>query len=66
MFYLINSGKICLFRSLVGFSKNTHRRKGGLQPRCRIAPLLREFVHRGRKTRSEMSFLRSGKTEQKK
>jgi len=42
MFYLKNSGKICLFCSLAGFLKNTHRRKGGLQPRCRIAPILWE------------------------
>ena len=27
MFYLINSGKICLFRSLVGFQKNANRQK---------------------------------------
>ena len=40
MFYLINSGKTCLFCSLVGFLKNANRRKGGLQPRCRIIPLL--------------------------
>ena len=28
------------FCSLVGFLENAHRRKGGLQPRCRIIPLL--------------------------
>ena len=27
MFYLRNSGKSCLFRSLVGFLKNTNRQK---------------------------------------
>ncbi len=40
MFYLINSGETCLFRSLAGFLKNANYRKGGLQPRCRIIPLL--------------------------
>ena len=40
MFYLINSGKTCLFLSLVGFLKNTNRQKGGLQPRCCIMPIL--------------------------
>jgi len=66
MFYLINSGKSCLFRSLVGFLKNTNRQKGGLQPRCCIAPPPYGVrAHRGRKTRSEMSFLGSGKMEQK-
>ena len=44
MFYLINSGKSCLFLSLVGFLKNANRRKGGLQPRCCIIPLLWGYV----------------------
>jgi len=40
MFYLRNSGKSCLFLSLVGFLKNAHRQKSGLQPRYCIVPLL--------------------------
>ena len=66
MFYLINSGKSCLFHSLAGFLKNAHHRKSGLQPRCRIVPLLWEVCPPATKKRSEMSFLDSGKMEQKK
>ncbi len=63
MFYLINSGKTCLFRSLVGFLNNANRQKGGLQPRCCIISLLWGTCPLRAKNRSEMSFLRSGEIE---
>ena len=64
MFYLKNNGKSCLSRSLVGFSKNTNRRKGGLQPRCRIVPLLWDGSPPKTKNSLKMSFLGSGEIEQ--
>ena len=63
MFYLINSGKTCLFLSLVGFLKNANCQKSGLQPRCCIVPLLWGGGPPKTKNSLRMSFLRSGEIE---